>query len=139
MLARLNIWDFQVSGRLAPGIIGLPLKVNICCFLLPCSAPTLYQHSHPLVSSQWSDSCSVSSWSESFFHLPAYQLFNSLTYSLFLSERPLSDLPNPFSSIFLLQMKKAIFLSFIFLLRHDRASDFVSFDISRSPSRFPFA
>lgn len=82
----------------------------------------------------WSASCSISSWPESFFYHPAYQLFNSLTFSLFLSERPLSDLPNPLPSIFLLQMNKAIFLSFLFLLRHG-----CDFDISGTSQEFPLA
>lgn len=123
---------------LAQGIIGLPLKVSVHCFLLHCSALSLYQCSHPLVSSPGVPHA------QSLLGLRAFSTILLIGYlihwpfPLFLSQCSLSDLLNPLPSIFLLQMNKAIFLSFIFLLRHGCDLEFVSFHISRNQSRVPF-
>lgn len=63
-----------------------------------------------------------------FLFLPSCLSAGSQTYSLLLSEYPFSDLPCPLPSIFLLQMNKAIFLSFLFLSSYGRDFEFVSFD-----------
>lgn len=112
MQAKLNIWHPPTQGpcpRLRPAL-------HASESLSECTQP------------QHSDFCS--SWFESFFHKPFYQLLDSMTYSLFLSERPLSELP--------LADERDIFCFLLFLLEQSCALDFVSVNISRRESRFPF-
>lgn len=136
-LAYFNIWDFQVSQRSVSGIIGFPLKVNTHCFLLPCSDPSVYQCSHPLVSSQGSDSCSsLGPWAFSsylliryFIHWPIHSFCQSVHYLICLIPS------HPFSSY---RWKRLVFCLTFFWCSIAVPLDFVSFDVSRSQSRYPF-